>query len=134
MHNTMRAIVLSATICLLTAACTTGPNSNFDEGPLAYGCSDLVVVGRLANKGSEQVISDGDILGHGWMTADLRVVRMVVGERPAASIPVTYFAHTYMREDRDFMFVLSPQSDANGYVIAEADLMSNSPRAAETCR
>lgn len=98
----------------------------------AYRCNDIVVVGRLKNGAWEHVEIIDDLLGHGWASATLKIRKRVRGVPPAAVIPVRYFDHTYLRDDRDFMFVLR-KADDGGYVIATAQLMSAHPRLAEPC-
>ncbi|HMP44104.1 MAG TPA: hypothetical protein PKD99_03285 [Sphingopyxis sp.] len=39
-----------------------------------------------------------DLLGHGWMTAKLRVARVYGGSRLPRVITVRYFGHTYIRK------------------------------------
>lgn len=99
---------------------------------MAVDCDELVVVGRLKNGEYEHVEIEDDILGHGWITAELRVRSVEKGRSVRPQVPVRYFAHTYMREDRDFMFVLSPEPDG-GYLVSTAQLMSYRPRWVNRC-
>jgi hypothetical protein len=99
---------------------------------VAYGCNDLVVVGRLEKQDYQHVEIEDDLLGHGWITADLRVDDVVFGARRVRNLPVKYFAHTYMREDRDFVFVLRPAEDGR-HLVRTARLMENDPELADHC-
>jgi hypothetical protein len=75
---------------------------------------------------------DGDILGHGWITATLRVQRVIRGSGVYSAVPVRYFGHTYMREDRDFMFVAKRAGDG-AYEIKTAQLASVRLYPVSTC-
>jgi hypothetical protein len=116
----------------MMASCMTDVPANLEDRTLQVGCDDVVVIGRLKNGEFEHVEIDGDILGHGWISARLRVQRVVRGPRVKGVVPVRYFAHTYMREDRDFMFVATP-TDEKGYEIASAQLVSARPILASHC-
>jgi integration host factor subunit beta len=90
-----------------------------------------VAIGRIENGAYEASDSADDLIGHGWISATLHVTRVVSGASMPAALPVRYFAHTYMRDDRNFMFVLAPV-DAR-LEIATAQLMSERPRAVRDC-
>jgi hypothetical protein len=116
----------------MAASCASLSTEGLDSRTLSYGCNDIVVIGRLKSEAVEDAYSEDDLLGHGWFNAKLHVRRIVAGVARPASFHVKYFAHTNIRNDRDFMFVLTP---ANGsFEIATARLMSAKPRATSTCR
>jgi hypothetical protein len=69
------------------------------------------------------VASEGDILGHGWISATLKVRKVVRGAIVPSVLPVVYFAHTYLREDRDLMLGLT-RTDDGGYVITTSQVMA----------
>ena len=117
---------------LLTAACATVPQASVEDRTLPFGCDDIVVVGRVENVAYEHVKSEDDLLGHGWVTARLKVQRVVKGAGVPPFLPVRYFAHTYMRQDRDFMLVLKRISP-EGYEIRTGQLTSVRPRLASRC-
>jgi hypothetical protein len=103
-----------------------------DNRTLSFHCNDLVVIGRLKNGEFHAVEDRDDILGHGWVDATLLVRRVVRGEKTPSEMPVRYFAHTYMRDDRDFMIVLSPQPDG-ALVVRMGQLISAHPKLAPRC-
>lgn len=103
-----------------------------DQQALAFGCEDLVVIGRVKNGDWHHVDDPDDILGHGWVDARLSVRRIVKGNGIDRTVPVHYFAHTFMRDDRDFMFVLSRHPDGS-LVISTGQLMSAHPKLAGQC-
>ncbi len=104
-----------------------------EDRTLSLGCHDIVVVGRLQNNAFVPVHSDGQILGQGWVIARITVRRVVKGSGLPAVVAVHYLAHTYLREDRDFMLVLH-KSQEGAFDIAAAQLMSLRPRLAAKCQ
>ncbi len=120
-----------ALVCLMFGG-SSALSQTFDERILAFGCDDVVVVGRVKNGDYHHVDDPNDILGHGWVDAKLSVRRVIKGRVNGRSVPVRYFAHTYMRDDRDFMFVLSRQPDGS-IVIDTGQLMSAHPKLAKRC-
>ena len=73
-----------------------------------------------------------DLLGHGWASATLKIRKRVHGASGASVIPVRYFEHSYLREDRDFLFVLRSADDGT-YEVVGKKLMSARPRLAASC-
>ena len=128
----MRLVLVALTITLLTAGCATVPQASLEDRTLSYGCNDTVVVGTVTNGAFVPVEANDDILGHGWVSATLHVRKVIRGASLPAALPVRYFAHTYMRQDRDFMFVL--KHSGTGYEIATGQLMSARPMLASRCR
>lgn len=59
---------------------------------------DLVVIGRLKNLDYELVSDPDDLIGHGWIKAEIRIERVLRGRAPSRVIAVRYFAHTYRGE------------------------------------
>ena len=119
-------------IAALTSACATVQSATIEDRTLSHGCSDTIVVGRIKNGEYKSVKNDEDILGHGWIDAHAEVKRLVRGGEVPSSLPIKYYAHTYMREDRDFMLVLSGSHSA-GFELRHAQLMSVRPRIAAKC-
>ena len=115
----------------MASSCATSTLERDDHRTLAFGCDDIAVVGRLENGEYQQVEIESDILGHGWFAAVVDVRRVVRGNGIPPRLSIKYFAHTYMREDRDFLFVLSQTDD--GYRVETAQLMSARPRLAAKC-
>jgi len=124
-------LIFAASAVLLTAACATAPGASLEDRTLSYGCHDIVVVGSVRNGVYEPVKAENDVLGHGWISATLRVRKVVRGAEVPPVLPVKYFAHTYMRQDRDFMLVLAHTD--TGYEITTGQLMSLRPVLASRC-
>lgn len=61
---------------------------------------DLIVIGKLANQDYQSVGISDDLIGHGWITADLRVRQALQGKPQSQVLRIKYFAHTYVREDK----------------------------------
>jgi hypothetical protein len=98
------------------------------EDLVPYGCSDVVVLGRLENLDyAHQDIPD-DLLGHGWMTARVHVRRVVKGEERRRVVPLRYFGHTYLRHDRTFLLVMSREKD--GYELKSVTFAGGGARPA----
>lgn len=120
-------------ICFVNTSCSTTDEVANGGSTLSFGCQDTVLVGRLKNNRDYQHVEiEDDILGHGWMTGTVRVHRIVTGAKLADSVPVRYFGHTYLREDRSFMFVLTPKADGV-YQVSDQRLMSDKPRPISEC-
>lgn len=131
-HQKMHRTIIALTAVAITSACSTVSPVPIEDRTLSYGCSDAVAVGRLDNGAYEtRSGSADDLIGYGRFAATLNVRRVVSGASLPATLPVRYFAHTYMRDDRDFMFVLTPVD--GGFEIASAQLMSVRPRAVRDC-
>ena len=128
----MRHLALPILVALLATACVTGQAPSGEDRPLEFECADSVVIGTVVNGAYQPVVDESDLLGRGWVTASLHVREVVRGASLPSILPVRYFAHAYMREDREFMFVLQ-RRDA-GYQIATGRLMSSRPRLSDRCR
>lgn len=126
-----RLLVLGAMIIAALWATVADAKSR-ERDDIAYGCNDLVVVGRLVNQDYQHVEVEGDLLGHGWVTADVKVNDVVFGHTRARKLPVRYFAHTYMRDDRDFVFVLRPAENGR-HLVRTARLVEYDPELANRC-
>lgn len=127
----MRPSVVALTAMLLTAACATMTQASLENRTLSYGCSDIVAVGRVENGTYEHIQSEDDLLGRGSIEATLHVRKVVRGASLPAVVPVRYVAHSFMREDRDFMLVL--RRSGSGLEITSGQLMSLRPLLASRC-
>ena len=128
----LRLAFPTALFALLAACVTTEPTSE-ENRTLEFNCQETVVIGKLTNEETyERVPIENDLIGHGWMEATLHVRRTVHGAKISGDVPIRYFGHTYIREDRSFMFVLS--HDETGYEIEIGQLMSVGPKAVSVCR
>jgi hypothetical protein len=121
-----------AIMVLFTSSLGVAEGSPAHPELISYGCIDVVVIGTLDNLDYQTVDLPDDILGHGWMTANLDVHRQVKGSKANATLPIKYFGHTYLREDKKFMFVLRPASDGTFRIMA-AHLIETRPKLAEPC-
>jgi hypothetical protein len=128
----MRIVVPLLMVASLATACAAIPPASEGDRVLAFGCADVVLIGRIKNGDFEPVNDKDDILGHGWFNAEVEVQRVVKGTGVPPRVPVRYFAHTYIRSDRDFMLVLH-RGENGAYVIEALHLMSVRPRLATRC-
>ncbi len=122
-----RGALLLLSLLMSAPACADGDEADSSE-VVPYGCNDVVVVGRVNNLSFTHIEKPDDILGHGWITAQLRIKKLLKGHAAGRILPVKYFAHTYMRENRDFLFVLSPV-DGGSYEIIDGRLFDGARRA-----
>lgn len=120
-------------VAALTPLCARAQPATIEDRTLSYGCDDIIVVGRIRNGDYAPVHDDEDIIGHGWIDAQIKVKRLVRGTKQPSSLPIRYFAHIHIRDDRDFMFVLSGNSTA-GFEIRQAQLMSVRPIVPAECK
>ena len=128
----MRHLALAILLALLATACVTGQAPSGEDRFLEFGCTDSVVIGTVENGAYQPLVDETDLLWRGWITATLHVRKAVRGASLPPSLPVRYLAHAYMREDREFMFVLRRREA--GYEIATGRLMSSRPRLSTHCR
>ncbi len=118
-------------VCSAAAPATAG--SFAPDDILAFGCNDLVVIGRVRNFDYTHVDIEGDILGHGWITGRIKLRKVLRGRAADRIVKVRYLSHAQMREDRDFVFVLRPDEDV--YIIKAAKLIEagRRPKLANRC-
>lgn len=73
---------------------------------------DVEVYGRLKNLYVYEPTNDpDDLLGHGWMTAEFRVERVLKGPKPPRVITVRYFGHTFIQDNRKMRLKLRRGGD-----------------------
>jgi hypothetical protein len=106
---------------LLAAAKTTAEAATETPAHLAYGCHDLIVIGRVQNLRRTHVQDAEDILGQGRNLARVDIHKVLWGKPSSKTISVQYFAHTYMQDRRDFLLVLAP-AGGDVYEIRDARL------------
>jgi hypothetical protein len=94
---------LAVACAALLTACSTMPQRQ--DTP------HVLVLGRISNQHYEHVDIDGDVLGHGWITANLKVQRVLDGSLSKRVLTIRYFAHTYYREDISMRFKLKKAPD-----------------------
>lgn len=128
----MRVGVLFAVGLILVGCATVSPVADEDR-LLPLGCDDIVLIGRLKNGDYNPINDEADIIGHGWISATLQVRRVVGGAKVPSVVPVRYLAHTYLRDDREFMFVAA-RATGGVYVIKTVQLTSVHPKLASNCK
>lgn len=85
----------------------------------AYPRPDLEVVGRLRNIDYQTIAEPEDGIGHGWITAEFRISRVMRGRAPSRLITIRYLAHTYRREDLPIRLRLKANRNGTYTVCAE---------------
>ncbi len=120
-------------ICLLWGCATLDRSEPANE--LAYGCRDLVVIGRIITLDGTS-IPNADPLPNWqsqWHLA-VKIKRVVRGTEQRAFVPAAGTSHGQIRDDRDFLAVLHPIDDG-AYNLEAAALWQVRPRPglAEAC-
>lgn len=100
-----------------------------------YGCADVVVIGRVETVNYTDISDPDDLLGHGRFDMQIAIKRVLRGKEDRRVVPASHIAHGQLRDDRDFLMVLSPLNDGN-YSLASASLWRSQPRPAvsQQCR
>ena len=114
--NSCRSLVLFAVMLVFgcTSVADLGPPTDF-----SISSHDVIAIGKLENLASEPgQVDPGDLLGHGWFSANFHVSRIEAGRLANRVIPVRYFGHTWLREDMEFRFRLRP-TESGGYIICK---------------
>ena len=95
---------------------------------LAYGCNDLVVIGRIATLGGT-AMPDADPLPN-WRSEwqlQVKIERVIRGVERRTVVPATGVSHAQIRGDRDFLAVLRP-IEGGAYSLETAALWDDGPR------
>ena len=130
----MKRIATILTLGITLAGCASSGQVEPERGLLAYSCGDTVVLGRLAKTVAVPTeYAEWDILGHGWFFVDLQVQRRLAGPPIEDRTRVKYFGHAALREDRNFIFVVSAIDGGDGYFIRQSTLASSRPRLQNQC-
>lgn len=82
---------------------------------------DLEVEGRLQNLDYAAIDDPEDLLGHGWITARLRISRVVKGRSASRLITIRYLAHTYRNESSPVRLRLRANANGTYTVCATPD-------------
>ncbi len=111
----MKSLVLMC-LSLIVAACATSVDAN--SSIVEYGCEDVVLLGRVtsitySDKISEEerciYTTDGEcITWRGRYELDITVKKVFIGDETRTTVPAFYIAHSQIRSDVDFVFVLTP--------------------------
>ena len=79
------------------------------------------VIGTLKNLDYKSIDDPDDMLGHGWITARLRIERVLSGGKLPGTITVRYLAHTYWQEAAGAQLKLLRDKDGGYFLCAPAD-------------
>lgn len=125
-------LILTTTLMMGSAVALQAGIWDDPEDQIAFGCRDVIVVGRLVNGDYHAIEDEEDILGHGWVDARLHVRAVIQGGRVPAAFPVRYVTHAMFREKPEFLFVLRGNK-RDGFLIREARLIEARPRLERRC-
>lgn len=100
-----------------------------DEGAVLveYGCTDLVAIGRVKTLNFDEVSLPDNLLGNGRFWMDVSFKKILRGKEGRSGVRATQIAHAQLREDRDFIVVLSPM-EIGAYTLKSAHLWKQHPR------
>lgn len=115
-------------VCFLSGCVPAEPPHN-----LEFGCGDVAVVGRIKTVG-QTALQGSDPLP-GWESAyqlQVQIKRVVRGSERRRVVPATVIAHAQIRDDRDFLIVLTPDGKG-GYLLATASLLQYRPKLSASC-
>jgi hypothetical protein len=124
----MRLIASLLLLCFLPGCVTAEP-----APILEFGCSDVAVVGRIKTLG-QAAVQGSDPLPN-WQSAyqlQVQIKRVVRGGERRRVVPATAIAHAQIRDDRDFLIVLTPDGKG-GYSLATASLWQYRPKLSASC-
>jgi hypothetical protein len=116
---------------LALALVVAEPIAGIEDRTLPWGCNDTAVIAWVESHSMNPIEAKDDLIGHGWVTATLKVKTVLKGKKLPHDLPVKYYAHTYLRHDRDFMLVLH-QTD-QGWVITKGQRMAVQPLLEDRC-
>lgn len=92
-----------------------------------FGCRDLVAIGRIRTLKFDDLSLPDDLLGHGRFWMDVSLKKVLKGKERRSGVPTTQIAHAQLREDRDFLVVLSPMENG-AYSLKSAQLWKQRPK------
>lgn len=80
---------------------------------------NVVAVGPLHNLSYDSINDPEGLMGHGWVTARLHIVRVMQDAIATRTITVQYLAHTYRSEDRLIRLRLRARPNGIYFVCTE---------------
>ncbi|RIV78221.1 hypothetical protein [Pelagerythrobacter aerophilus] len=120
---------MSLLLFCFVAGCVTEEPARY----LEFGCEDIAVVGRIKTL-NQTAIQGSDPLSD-WQSAyqlQIHIKRVVRGSERRRLVLATAIAHAQIRDDRDFLIVLTPDG-AGGYSVAAASLWQYRPKLSASC-
>jgi len=103
-----------------------------DDGPVAYRCDEVVVIGRVRTFQATDVTGPGDLLGSSRYDMRVSIKRVLRGKEARRVVPAHGVSHGQMREDVDVWLVLTPDAQG-GYVVRTGNITSAPYRLASRC-
>lgn len=105
-------VLLPVYLLLLVGCVSVEPTD-----PLEYGCSDLVVVGKLRTLSSTSTNDPSDIVGHSTWDSEIDINQVIRGKERRRTVSATGFSHAHVRDDVDLLIVLAATADAGRYSV-----------------
>lgn len=106
----LRRATLQTGIALALCGCATNMSSGSPD--------EVIVQGRLENLGYEPLDVPDDLIGHGIITANLHISRVLRGRVAAPVITVRYIEHGYLQSGPTFRYRLKKTRDGSYLICA----------------
>lgn len=103
------------------------------EQRVEFGCGDLAVVGRIRTVGQTPVQGTDPLPN--WRSAyrlQIQIKRIVRDVERRCIVSAIAVAHVQIRDDRDFLIVLTPDGTGE-YSLAAASSWRHQPRLSRSC-
>lgn len=123
MQNSVLSKIFLSLSAILFSACAT--NQYASQLTVEYGCEDVVLLGRVVSieyskdipAHQKCIYTEGGecIEWFGRYDLEVLVKQVLKGDELRSVLPLSYTAHSQIRDDVDFIFVLIPMDDE--YVI-----------------
>lgn len=131
-----RALLFAIAAIVSTCGVTAGKSdASAQDDIVSYACSDVVIIGHVRYQTFTPISDAGDLVGHGHIDMTIDVKRKLAGDIAATTIPASGIAHTFIREDRDFLLVLRPAPEGR-YALQQGRILESGdePSLAKDCR
>ncbi len=121
MHYNPWQLLFLLLAALLIASCAT--YTAVDYALVEYSCEDIVVVGRAKNVGHSDLKTEDDLLDHSIFEIEISIKQVWRGNEHRKIVQAFGISHAPLREDKDFVFVLSPRD--RRYEVKTASLFDD---------
>ena len=97
-----------------------------EQAVVEHGCDDVVVLGRAKTLSYSLLERESDSIGFSLFKFEITVKRVLYGSEPRRVVNASSIAHGHLRDDLDFIFVLTPS--AGDYEIESGTIWKMRPR------
>jgi|GEM_PF-2480215 len=130
MKNFFKLVIFILALAL-QASCNSYPAA--EQRVVEYKCDDVVVIGRAKTLNYTNLDIEGDILGRSLFDMEINIKRVLRGTEKRPVVKASAVAHSQLRDDVDFVFVLAPENE--NYTVESGYAWNPRPRPilAESC-